>query len=136
MLNSVEAAPSRNGTGAPMPIKTVTIDCDEAGYPGWHARLRTNIPARVFDDFASLDEERFWRSLGTIVVEWNFADEDGSPLPTPADGLSWRDLPYDLAAHLVRSYSEAFAALTQVPKASDASSVATFKTSGDQRTSE
>lgn len=137
MLNTVDAAPSRNGSvGAPMPIKSVTVDCDAAGYPGWHARLRTNIPARVFDDFASMDEERFWRSLATIVIDWNFADEDGQPLPTPSDGLEWRDLPFDLAAHLVRSYSESFAALTQVPKASDANSEPTFTTSGGQKSNE
>lgn len=121
-------AARRNGVGAPMPIKSVLIECDDAGYPGWYARLRTNIPARVYDDFVAQDETRFWSSLQQIVLEWNFADTDGEPLPTPANGLSWRDLPFDLAQHLVRRYVDAFNAATQVPKASESNSVPTFRT--------
>jgi hypothetical protein len=123
----------RNGVGAPMPIKSVLIDCDEAGYPGWHVRLRTNVSSKVFDDFVSQDQERFWRSLSAVILEWNFADADGEPLPTPAEGLDWTDLPFDLATHLVRSYLDAFAATAQLPKASAASSAATSRTDADHQ---
>jgi hypothetical protein len=121
-------AERRNGVGPAMPIKAIDVDCTDAGYPGWHAKLRTNIPARVYDDFISQNEEKFWSSLAQIVVEWNFADENGEPLPTPADGLSWRDLPYDLAQFLVRRYLEAFAAAVQIPKAPEPSSEPTSRT--------
>jgi hypothetical protein len=126
----------RNGVGAPMPIKSVLIECDDAGYPGWYARLRTNIPARIYDDFVAQDETRFWSSLQQIVLEWNFADTDGEPLPTPAAGLSWLDLPFDLAQHLVRRYVEAFAAATQVPKVSEPSSAPTSRTDAEARSSD
>lgn len=125
-------AERRNGAvGAPMPIKSVVVDCDDAGYPGWHARLRTNVSSKTFDDFVSQDQERFWRSLSAVVVDWNFADAEGEPLPTPATGLDWTDLPFDLANHLVRSYLDAFAAAAQLPKASADSSATTSRTDAD-----
>jgi hypothetical protein len=57
-----EDATRRNGTGAAMPIKTAVVAFDEVGYPGWHATLRTNPRASVYDDFLSQDQERFWRT--------------------------------------------------------------------------
>ncbi|HKD00637.1 MAG TPA: hypothetical protein VKG20_21525 [Methylomirabilota bacterium] len=126
-----ETAARRNGLGAPMPIKTVEVLCDDAGYPGWHASLRTNVRSSTWDDFISSDVEKFWRSLERIVVAWNFADEDGAPLPTPAEGLKWQEMPFDLAQFLVRRYIDEFNRLTAVPKASDSDSAPTSRTSGD-----
>jgi hypothetical protein len=131
-----EDATRRNGTGAAMPIKTAVVAFDEVGYPGWHATLRTNPRASVYDDFLSQDQERFCPALGQIVREWNLADEDGNPLPLPAHGLDPKELPYDVINHLVRGYIDAFNAAAAVPKGSSDSSGGTSSTSGGAPRSE
>lgn len=113
-----------------MPIRSATITFDEIGYPGWWAELRLNVRARTYDDFLSQDKDLFWQAFSSIVVAWNFLDEDGEPLPLPKDGLGPRDLPIDILNTLVLRYVEAMADSAAVPKARDASSETTSRTNG------
>jgi hypothetical protein len=113
-----------------MPIKTVVVDLTEIGYPGWHAALRLNVRASVYDDFLSQDREAFWSAFAQIVTGWNFRTEDDQLLPLPRDGLGPKDLPYDLLNTLVLRYVEAQAASAAVPKAVDANSDTTSRTNG------
>lgn len=119
----------RNGTGAAMPIKQTVVRFDELGYPGWCATLRTNPRASVYDDFVSNNDERLWSALSVIVLEWNFADEQGVPLPLPGKGLTLKDLPWDLLKHLVSRYIDEFNAAAIVPKALSDNSVPISSTS-------
>ena len=54
--------------------------------------------------------------LKTIVLEWNFVDDEGAPLPLPAQGLDWNDVPWDLKRALVDAYGKAMMARLELPK--------------------
>jgi hypothetical protein len=119
-----------NAVTASMPIKTAIVTFDDIGYAGWQAELRLNVRARTYDAFLSQDREEFWAALSAIVVDWNFHDEEGDPLPLPRDGLGPRDLPIDVLNTLVLRYVEAMADSAAIPKARDAGSATTSRTNG------
>jgi hypothetical protein len=95
--------------------------------------MRLNVRARIYDDFLSQDQDKFWVALGQIVLAWNFVDEDTQPLPLPKDGLGARDLPIDILNTLVLRYVEAMAESAAVPKARGSSSDTTSATNGASR---
>lgn len=111
-----------------MPIRSAIIALDDIGYPGWQAELRLNVRARTYDDFLSQDRDLFWKAFSQIVVDWNFHDEEGDPLPLPKDGLGPRDLPIDILNTLVLRYVEAMADSAAVPKARDSGSAISSRT--------
>jgi hypothetical protein len=117
-------------TTVTMPIVKATIEFDDIGYPGWFVEMRLNVRARIYDDFLSQDQDKFWVALGQIVLVWNFVDEDSQPLPLPKDGLGARDLPIDILNTLVLRYVEAMAESAAVPKARGSSSETTSRTNG------
>lgn len=120
----------RNGTGIDaLPIKVAEIDLGEIGYPGYAVAMRLNIRARTYDDFLSQERDQFWSAFREIVVAWNLRDEDGESLPLPRDGLGPRDLPIDILNTLVLRYVEAMADSAAIPKARDAGSATTSRTS-------
>src|SRR5580765_8886550 len=119
-----------------MPVKTVTIKFDAIGYEGWWVKMRTNPKASVYDGFlanAQEETEKEWDAWKSIVMEWNFVDEEGKPLPLPKDGLEKNQLPYDIQAHMVREYVEAFNATLRLPKELDANSAPTSLTGAGNR---
>lgn len=79
--------------------------------------MRLNPPLRVIEDLRSGDMGRFRSALATVVLDWDFVDDDGAPLPLPRDGLNWEELPWDLEATLIRCYGVAFNVSVEVPKA-------------------
>lgn len=114
----------RNGTVA-LPINTVDIALDEIGYPGWLVTMRTNPRASVYDSFLAIDDmPRWWNAFGRIVQSWNFADEDGQPLPLPAELPSEEDLdlPVGVVGFIYKRYIEEFRASIGLPKVPVASS--------------
>jgi len=131
-------APRRNGTVA-LPINTVDISLDEIGYPGWVVTMRTNPRASVYDDLLAVDDmERWWRAFGQLVLEWNFADEDGEPIPLPRDVPSERDidLPVGVVGFIYRRYIEEFRGRIGLPKVPSASSETTSRISDEPQTGE
>ena len=74
-------------------------------YEGWYATMRTNPTVSVWEDFASGDNERFDEALKILVLDWNFVDDQGQPLPLPNEGLDWRAAPFDLKLALTNAYS-------------------------------
>src|SRR5215831_8511575 len=118
-----------------MPIVKATIDLTDIGYSGWSAEMRLNVRARVYDDFLSQEQDKFWTAFGLIVQAWNFVDEDGEPLPLPKDGLGPRDLPIDILNTLVLRYVEAMADSAAVPKAREPNLGTTSRTNGAHATS-
>lgn len=123
-----------------MPIKTVRVELEEIGYPGWFVTMRTNPRSSVYDDLIKMDEEAaatWWKAFGQVVIEWNFADEDGKPLPQPSEVQAEKDLdlPISLLAHVLTRYFEAVRTAATLPKAQPGNSAPTSSTSdGSQKT--
>ena len=114
---SVKTQERVNGTleGVRTAIRLATIELS-GDYEGWHATMRVNPPVRVWEDFASGEDERFSNALMSLVSEWNFVDDEGQPLPLPKDGLDWNQAPFDLKLRLTNAYSAVVQARMSVPK--------------------
>jgi hypothetical protein len=111
-----------NGIGmpVPMPLQTAILAFDDLGYPGWVAKVHTNPRNSLFSTLISLDEEgKWWQAFGQVVLEWNFADEQGQPIPLPRECESELDidLPVGLISNLFRRYLEEVNTVAAVPKA-------------------
>jgi hypothetical protein len=114
----VDIEPEAHTNGVvPMPVKTITIECDEVGYPGWKIEMRLNPRSEAFDIFVSGDEDTSWEGFKQIVVAWNFGDENGVALPLPKDGLKRGQLPSDgLLNFIYKKYFEEFNSRIVLPK--------------------
>jgi hypothetical protein len=55
-------------------------------------------------------------ALGELIVDWNFVNEDGEPLPPAADG-GLEGCPTELVQQLVEGYVALISERTQVGKA-------------------
>lgn len=122
-----------------MRVKTVEIVLDEIGYEGWYVRMRTNPRSSVYDSLIALDDEgRWWHAFGEVVLEWNFADEDGQPIPPPSEFESEHDLdlPYGVIAYVFKRYLEEFRTAAELPKEQPALSAPTSSTSDERPPSE
>ncbi len=117
---TVTEKPHTNGVVA-MPIKKVTIELDEIGYPGWHCTLRLNPRSEVWDRFIS-DPSRdvAWSVFREFIIDWNFGDEDGRPFNVQTTKAT--DLPRDVTEYLVGKYIDAFNASVELPKAPESNS--------------
>lgn len=162
-MPQTEVETRRNGTaGSAMPIATTEIKLDDLGYRGWFVIMRTNPRSSVYDDLVSNGEreaamvtgdtaeaeaererlrtagdKRWWKAFSQIVTTWNFADEDGVPMPHPREVEQAKDLdlPINLLAHVLTRYFDETRAAAAVPKAQPEPSAPTSSTSdGDQRT--
>ena len=81
-----------------------------------------------YDNFISQEDERHWEGWKALVVEWNWKDEKGNPLPLPKDGKSTiKDLPYDLQGYIVSEYLTAFNKTVALPNRQESASVTTTK---------
>lgn len=119
-------------TGAAMPIKLVELTLDEIGYPGWSVSMRINPRSSVYDQLVQTDDlSGWWAAFGTVVIEWNFADEDGAAIPLPREVGAQKDLdlPINLLGFVLTRYFEAVRAAGAFPKASSDNSVPTSSTS-------
>lgn len=83
-----------------LPIVVKRIEIQDGPYAGWWAEMRTNPPMRVMDEMrTSQDPEKV---LASLIIEWNFVDEEGTPL-TPAQ---IGEIPPDLYKALYRRYTD------------------------------
>ena len=64
-------------------------------WEGWWFITRTNPPMQVIADLLSGNLDRMMEACKGIVLEWNFVDENGDPLPSPKEGGIYK-VPTDL----------------------------------------
>ncbi len=87
-----------------MPVKTKRFEF-KGEYEGWWCDIRVNAPLGLFlDRLSTLQESepndpvkiapRLYDLLELVITDWNFADENGLPLPKGREGLKL--LPLDL----------------------------------------
>ncbi len=96
-----------------MPVRTITIDF-EGDYAGFAVMMRSNPPLRTFTEIqANSDFDSLRKIMTTLVLEWNFVDEDGQPIETG----EFEAIPVELFAQLVQRYLGAIVEATAVPKA-------------------
>jgi hypothetical protein len=93
-----------------MPIERAELTIDLPGYEDWRVTVRLNPSWRLLEDdlrraLAAGDTARFAKALTRIILDWNFVDEEGEPLPVSEEGVS--ALPDDLLAALVQAYFQA-----------------------------
>ena len=95
--------------GLKMPVKVMRLRFDEDGYPGFECDRRINLPIgtnRQLADAADGSEEATYRGLLLQVFPWwNFADEDGEPIPHTVEGFDL--IPDDLLVAMFRRGAEA-----------------------------
>lgn len=87
-----------------LPIKTAKLSLS-GDYEGWECTVRTNPPLRVFRMLQSDLAEDVIAALAVIILDWNFVDEEGNPLPPP-DEAGVEALPLDLVDQIGRAYTE------------------------------
>ena len=87
-----------------MPVKVKRFEF-KGEYEGWWCDVRINAPLGIFLDRMSAVQEadtsdpikiapKLYDLMELVVVGWNFADENGKPLPFGIEGL--KQLPLDL----------------------------------------
>lgn len=96
---------------------TATLVINEGGYAGVEVRVRLDIPigefhahraqlqARLKDEGNPLTEEDGMRTfLEQRVIEWNFKDEAGNPVPLTMEGATAAGVPSDLLYTLLQAF--------------------------------
>jgi len=87
-----------------MPVKTVTLDFTEDGYPGFTAEARINLPMglhrRYFEMTTESDEAEVRALLLKLFPSWDFVDDDGGAIPHTAEGFDL--IPPDLLGAMQR----------------------------------
>lgn len=91
-------------------IKTKPVAL-EGDYEGWKATVRTNAKFSVMGDLSSGDFDRIAKGLVSVLVDWNFLDDEGKELDSPSVETIG-ELPFDLVKILVGVVSEAIASLS------------------------
>jgi hypothetical protein len=87
----------------PAPKKYTTIAFDDMGYEGWEALVWYNAPTRYYAEMFDIRDnpEKAINRILDVVVEWNFIDEDGEPVPHDLDGLNSGALPTEILQEMV-----------------------------------
>lgn len=67
-----------------MPVKTRQIELD-GDFAGWEFTARTNPSIAVLEKLQSGKFGMICEALGETVLAWNFVDEEGEALPSPAE---------------------------------------------------
>lgn len=133
---------ARRAVGPAMPVIQKRLKFDADGYPEWWADVRLNARGQIMDAYRSREPKVWWRSLGKLVLDWNFCDEDGAPIALPGDMkpdekdedgedvplTSATDLPEDLVGALLREFNKAFNERAQPPKEPSGNSTPTSTT--------
>ncbi len=92
-------------TPKPAPVRTACIELD-GDYAGWWATVRTNLKIRTFKELIAGDLDRSTKALSQILLAWNFVDEQGQPLPSPADPAAIEELTGEQVKLVVDKYVE------------------------------
>lgn len=100
------------GTLRRMPVRTTRVQL-EGDYADFSLVMRSNPPLRIFTDIQeNQDFATLRRILGELIVEWDFVDEQGAPIPSgELDAIS-----IDLFGMIVTRYLATIAEAAQVPK--------------------
>lgn len=99
-----------------LPVRTAHVELADE-WEGWSFTARTNPTMGTLDDLTCGVFSRVIDGLAATVLEWNFVDEEGQPLPdpketTPPDSdvkspeLAIRRLPLDLAVAMAGALSD------------------------------
>ena len=86
---------------------------------GWSITALTKASMRTVQEFVtmregeSVDLDKATALLERVIVDWDFEDENGVPLPKPSAEYM-KELPLDLVAEIMRVYVES---VTQNPPA-------------------
>lgn len=98
------------------PVRRHRIELDDDGFPGWWVEVRLNPPWGVMEDLYDTDDFRVVReSLARVILDWNFVDDEGDPLPPPSEDVtSLREVPIDLITVVLQRYQQV---ATELPKA-------------------
>jgi hypothetical protein len=75
-------------------------------YEGWKATARINMPVREYNRLFSGSGR--CEAMAEAVVDWNFVDDDGDPIPVTPEGMEM--LGFDLMRMLLQKIDEAVAA--------------------------
>lgn len=92
-----------------MPVKTITLDFTDDGYPDFHAERRVNAPIglmrRYFDVSGEMPEEEGRQILLELFPSWDFVDDIGKAIPHTVEGFD--AIPADLIGAMHRRGFEA-----------------------------
>lgn len=87
-----------------MPVRTAQIELD-GEYEGFSFTLRTNAPLYVLAGLSSGDLPRITEALAEVLIDWNFPDENGDPLPPPSTETVGQ-LPFDLVGIIASHFNK------------------------------
>lgn len=108
-----------------MPKRTAVIYFN-GDYTGFKATVWVNAPLELWEDLRSKVVEATPEGqqaaglevLNHIVLDWNFVDYDGNPIPLPAEG-GLKKVPVDLVKLLDTGIGEKLQEASALPKAND-----------------
>lgn len=98
-------------------------------YEGQEATMRLNPRRSVVKALFNGEEAECTGALASIILTWNFGDEDGQPLAITPENIA--DLPNEQFKALLNGYFAAFEEATAAPKASGEAS-SPMRTTSDE----
>ena len=87
-----------------MPVRTCKLQL-EGDFAGFELVMRLNPNLRVIKDMASGDMDALTAALGEVILQWNFPDEEGKPMPAPSQETI-EELPIDLITLIAERYQQ------------------------------
>lgn len=106
--------PKKKDAQRRMPVRTATVEL-AGDFEGWTATMRVNPKMRTLDDLRSGDDVRLRAAVASLVVDWNFVDEEGEPLPAARDG-GIDECTDELLGELIDAYGRKIEELAALPK--------------------
>lgn len=96
-----------------MPVRTVRVEL-EGDYADFSLTMRANPPLRTFTDMQSNADFAVLReTVRSLIVDWDFVDDQGQPIPVgDLDAVS-----IDLFGMIITRYLETITTVAAVPKA-------------------
>lgn len=101
-----------------MPVRTQDINLT-GEYEGWQLTIRANAPAGVlrhlegFADATERDAPEIMHHMldfiGAVLIDWNFVDEEGEPIPATREGCD--KIPAELVMMIMEEYKRQSGAL-------------------------
>lgn len=97
-----------------MPIRTGKVVL-VGSYEGWTAEMRVNPPLRVLQEMESGNMDRVKEAMASLIISWDFVDEEGEPLK-PAGKGGIEQCPIDLLQDLATQYGAYMREMAALPK--------------------
>jgi len=96
-----------------MPVRTTRVEL-EGDYAGFSLEMRSNPPLRLFTEMQDNSDFAKLRDLvRSLIVDWDFVDEDGKPIAVgDLDAVS-----IDLFGMIINRYLNTITGAAAVPKA-------------------